>query len=260
MNKFDPSKYDMVENRIRQFWEKHPNGSIMTEVLYNFTKDVSQVEDWHEERTEDHCVKIEKDGRRTEYVPKEGDSKDDGQWVSVHTTKRKNTSQDTQYSAAIIIQATLLDENRKVIATGIAEERQGDGYVNNDWHVENCETSAIGRALANMGLFGDKRPSLEEMNKGKRQNANHVTKELNAPKESSVETGVIKVIEHAALAGSIVPKAELLSLFQKLFHGNVNEGVDHIIENMEKYLQGKSIDDLKDIWSELNKLIKKHGG
>jgi len=55
------------------------------------------------------------------------------------------------------------DESPK--ATGYAMEKAGQGYVNKTSHVENCETSAIGRALANMGLHGSKRPSREEMQK-----------------------------------------------------------------------------------------------
>ena len=54
------------------------------------------------------------------------------------------------------------------IATGYAEETRGAGNVNRTSHVENCETSAIGRALANAGYAGSdmtKRPSREEMSK-----------------------------------------------------------------------------------------------
>jgi hypothetical protein len=50
-------------------------------------------------------------------------------------------------------------------ATGYAMEVQGQGNVNRDAHVENCETSAIGRALANLNYSGSKRPSREEMSK-----------------------------------------------------------------------------------------------
>lgn len=51
-------------------------------------------------------------------------------------------------------------------ATGYAEEKRGAGTVNKTNHVENCETSAIGRALANMGYATKgKRPSREEMQK-----------------------------------------------------------------------------------------------
>lgn len=50
-------------------------------------------------------------------------------------------------------------------ATGLAFEKFGEGYVNKTSHLENCETSAIGRALANFNYTGNKRPSREEMQK-----------------------------------------------------------------------------------------------
>jgi hypothetical protein len=58
-----------------------------------------------------------------------------------------------------------------LIGTGYAEEVRGAGNVNRTSHVENCETSAIGRALANCGMAGSdmsKRPSREEMAKVQR--------------------------------------------------------------------------------------------
>jgi hypothetical protein len=61
--------------------------------------------------------------------------------------------------------------NGEIIATGWAEEIRGQGNVNKTSHVENCETGAVGRALANAGLSGSdfaKRPSREEMGKVQR--------------------------------------------------------------------------------------------
>lgn len=58
-----------------------------------------------------------------------------------------------------------------LIATGWAEEIRGDGHVNKHSHLENCETGAVGRALANAGYAGTdpaKRASREEMAKVKR--------------------------------------------------------------------------------------------
>lgn len=52
-----------------------------------------------------------------------------------------------------------------ILSTGWAREVDGKGYVNQTSALENCETSSIGRALANIGLHGDKRPSREEMQK-----------------------------------------------------------------------------------------------
>lgn len=48
-------------------------------------------------------------------------------------------------------------------ATGYASER--DGGPQSEWKAELGETSAIGRALANMNLSGNKRASREEMQK-----------------------------------------------------------------------------------------------
>lgn len=57
-------------------------------------------------------------------------------------------------------------DDEKVWATGYAEETRAFGNpVNKTAHLENCETSAIGRALANAGYSGDKRPTREEMQK-----------------------------------------------------------------------------------------------
>jgi len=50
-------------------------------------------------------------------------------------------------------------------ATGYAFEIDGGPGANKTAALENAETSAIGRALANMGLSGNKRASREEMQK-----------------------------------------------------------------------------------------------
>jgi hypothetical protein len=61
-----------------------------------------------------------------------------------------------------------LYEGDVLMATGWAEETRGEGMVNKTSHLENCESSSVGRALANAGLSGSdhtKRPSREEMTK-----------------------------------------------------------------------------------------------
>ena len=56
------------------------------------------------------------------------------------------------------------------VATGYAEEIVGASPVNKVSALENCETSAIGRALANCGFQSEagKRPSRQEMDKVQR--------------------------------------------------------------------------------------------
>jgi hypothetical protein len=63
-------------------------------------------------------------------------------------------------------------EEERPSATGLASERIGDGDVNTVACLENTETSAIGRALANLGFLAARlRPSAEEVAKAGRARA-----------------------------------------------------------------------------------------
>ena len=55
----------------------------------------------------------------------------------------------------VTIQATIKDEAGKIISTGLAQEEKGAGFVNKTSFIENCETSAVGRALAFAGIGSD---------------------------------------------------------------------------------------------------------
>jgi hypothetical protein len=71
----------------------------------------------------------------------------------------------------IVFQASVYrnEHSRAPSATGWASERIGDGDINTVACLENTETSAIGRALANLGFTASRaRPSLEEMEKADR--------------------------------------------------------------------------------------------
>ena len=94
-------------------------------------------------------------------------------WLEANPYGRTITHMVSQPGADIcVIRAELwldhISDKPVCIATGYAEEVRGAGNVNRTSHVENCETSAIGRALANAGYAGsdvNKRPSREEMSK-----------------------------------------------------------------------------------------------
>jgi len=92
-------------------------------------------------------------------------------WLAQHPNGRTITHMVSTPGADIcVIRAELWLED-VCIATGYAEEVRGAGNVNRTSHVENCETSAVGRALANAGMAGtdvNKRPSREEMSKVER--------------------------------------------------------------------------------------------
>jgi len=48
----------------------------------------------------------------------------------------------------VVVKATIADREQRVIATGYAEEVRGSTNINKTSALENCETSAVGRALA----------------------------------------------------------------------------------------------------------------
>lgn len=106
---FNLEDYEPVDSRIAKWWEKHPNGSIQTEIV----KDTGTV---------------------------------------------------------YIMKATLYTEDGLIVANGYAKEVESERGVNATSALENCETSAIGRALANAGFQAKlgKRASREEMAKVER--------------------------------------------------------------------------------------------
>ena len=116
MPKFNLSDYETVEERIKRFYAEHPDGRIVTKLVYDYAGD----------------------GPRT--------------WV---------------FKASVYLTAG--DQAAKLPkATGYASEIDGTGGANNGSAAENSETSAIGRALANMNLSGNKRASRQEMEKANR--------------------------------------------------------------------------------------------
>lgn len=76
----------------------------------------------------------------------------------------------------VVIKAEIINKEGFVIATGYAEEDRQSSQINKTSALENCETSAIGRALANFGLGGGEYASADEV-------ANAI-KQQNAPKKS----------------------------------------------------------------------------
>lgn len=84
-------------------------------------------------------------------------------------TENITTLQDRQVSTWVVKASVYLnDETDKPKATGLAFEVDGQGMANKTSALENAETSAIGRALANAGYSGNKRASRQEMEKAAR--------------------------------------------------------------------------------------------
>lgn len=52
----------------------------------------------------------------------------------------------------VVMKATISDDDECLLATGFAYEKESSTYINKTSYIENCETSAVGRALGFLGI------------------------------------------------------------------------------------------------------------
>lgn len=97
-------------------------------------------------------------------------------------------------------------------ATGWAFEIDGVGMANKTSALENAETSAIGRALANAGYSGNKRASREEMSKVARAEA--ATRDWLSETKGKDLDGLRQLFQEARIAkapGDVLDKIKILA-------------------------------------------------
>lgn len=86
-----------------------------------------------------------------------------------------------------VIKATVLDDTGRVLGTGTAYEKEGSTNINKTSYIENCETSAVGRALGMCGIGIDTSiASAEEV-------ANAIAQQEAIEKVGSMKISKIKV-------------------------------------------------------------------
>jgi len=107
-------------------------------------------------------------------------------------------------------------------ATGFAFEVDGQGMANKTSALENCETSAIGRALANAGFSGNKRTSREEMEK--------VARGVTPVAAVSMPEGFRELVTGAQSID------ELRARWEEAVQGGFHEQVKQLVDNRKKVL------------------------
>jgi len=95
-----------------------------------------------------------------------------GKFWDKHPNGRIHTEIKLINETEIVIMASVFTdrEDMRAAAIDFAQETRGSSAINKTSFVENCATSAIGRALATLGFQTKKdgktvRPSMEEMRK-----------------------------------------------------------------------------------------------
>ena len=82
-------------------------------------------------------------------------------------------------NGVVTMKATVYDEEGKILGTGLAQEKESSSYINKTSYIENCETSAVGRALgfAGIGVDGSMCSAEELVNAITNQNKGPIKKQ-----------------------------------------------------------------------------------
>jgi hypothetical protein len=170
MANFNLADYETVEERIKRFYETHPDGRIVT---HDYT---SQFD------------------------------RESGVWRV----------------QAMVFESSADQAANLVKATGFAFEVDGQGMANKTSALENCETSAIGRSLANAGFSGNKRTSREEMEK--------VARGVAPSKPVAMPDGFRELITGA------MTMDELKARWDEAVQGGFHEQAKQLVDNRKKSL------------------------
>ena len=128
-------------------------------------------------------------------------------------------------NGVVMMKATVLDDTGKTLATGLAYEKESSSFINKTSFIENCETSAIGRALGFCGFGIDSSvASAEEVENAMLNQGNQDKQERKAsPKQ--------------------------VALLEKIYQG----------ENLDKLLKYNNLEKLEDIsMTKASELISKN--
>ena len=131
----------------------------------------------------------------------------------------------------VTMKATITDDEGHILATGLAQEKESNGYINKTSFIENCETSAVGRALGMLGIGIDaSMASAEEV-------ANAMLNQ-SAGKETIGETKAKALADKLAKDGVSLDKVfELYKV--KALKDLTEKQHSHILANIDKLKESK---------------------
>ena len=132
-----------------------------------------------------------------------------------------------------IIQASVFDEAGNLLGTGTAYEKEGSTFINKTSYIENCETSAVGRALgmAGFGIDVAIRSAEEEANAEIQQ---EILKTEDIAKQKITEVKVKALLQRCETDGVDVLKlcelykVKALEDLTEKKYANINEHWDKI--------------------------------
>ena len=140
---------------------------------------------------------------------------------------------------SILMKATITNPDGHVVATGHAYEDKDASRINQRNHVENCETSAVGRALGFLGIGSDGRiASYEEVVNAKANEKEDEIKEVltDEPKESFLE---LEGDDWERVLSYIANNKDKMSLEQMIEKFKTKYNVTKVKKELKKAYEGK---------------------
>ena len=147
----------------------------------------------------------------------------------------------------VLMVAYVKDNDGRVVGKGHAEEIRNAGPVNRTSAIENCETSAIGRALANIGLAGNEYASAFEM-------GNIASKEEAVTSQEKAKVSQEQLEASKKKVEAIQNKVEKQPAKKQEPHPEDVKMIETTAEILVKSLEGSSLDGLKENWAS-NKMV-----
>jgi len=143
-----------------------------------------------------------------------------------------------------IFRAEVFDDQKNILGTGTAYEKEGSTFINKTSYIENCETSAVGRALAMLGIGIDASIASKEEVENAKLNQNKPSKEEKKPAQKQAEA-----VEEAEV------RSKVLAYFNR--HQFNKEALDKICTRY--HIESVSML-TKDHCEHYIKLLESHGG
>ena len=145
----------------------------------------------------------------------------------------KNWTISTEFTALdsemCVCKCIIADTNQRVVATGHAHEERSSSHINKTSYVENCETSAIGRALAMMGIGID--TSIASANEV--QDA--ITKQEEKPSKKKAEAPVENIMDKAI--GYIKSSTDKRQAFDSIMAKYADQLTEKQVAGIKKFVR-----------------------
>lgn len=107
------------------------------------------------------------------------------------------TTEILSHENGVVVMKATVGVDDKVLSTGIAYEKENSSFINKTSYIENCETSAVGRALSFLGIGIDTSiASAEEVQNAIKQQEKATKAQIDTLKKLANADQVKVILDH----------------------------------------------------------------